>query len=77
LRTLLASWPRHRGFGNAREVRKLFHDVTNRQARLLHGVRGQGERLRTDLMRTIPAEAIPAPVIQTVSKRPGKYVGYL
>jgi len=69
---LLASWPRHRGFGNAREVRKLFNDVVRRQAKLLHGA-----RLRTDLLRTIPAEAIPRPTMQSVSVRPPKYSGYL
>ena len=72
LRVLLASWPRHRGFGNAREVRKLFNDVVHRQAKLLHGT-----RLRTDLLRTIPAEAIPRPTKQSVSVRPPKYSGYL
>ena len=72
LQRLLASWPRHRGFGNAREVRKLFNEVVRRQAKLL----AAESRLRTDLMRTIPPEAIPAPSKRTTTERP-RYAGYL
>jgi len=72
LQRLLASWPRHRGFGNAREVRKLFNEVVRRQAKLL----AAESRLRTDLMRTIPPDAIPAPSKRTTTERP-RYAGYL
>ena len=58
LRQFIAAWPRHRGFGNGREVRKLFGDVTRRQSELL--VAGGSTRLLTaEQLRTITAEAIP------------------
>lgn len=54
----IAAWPRHRGFGNGREVRKLFGDVTRRHSELL--VAGGGARsLSAEQLRTITAEAIP------------------
>jgi hypothetical protein len=71
LRQLLASWPRHRGFGNAREVRKLFNEVVRRQAKGLTNK----PTLRTDLLRIIPAEAIPAPSQRTPANPPN--AGYL
>ena len=72
LQALLASWPRHRGFGNAREVRKLFHEVVRRQARLV----AAEPRLFTDILRIIPAEAIPRPSKCTLNV-PTRYPGYL
>ncbi|MEN9805371.1 MAG: hypothetical protein RIS41_2218 [Actinomycetota bacterium] len=58
LRQFIAAWPRHRGFGNGREVRKLFGDVTRRQSELL--VAGGSTRsLTAEQLRTITAEAIP------------------
>ena len=55
----IAAWPRHRGFGNGREVRKLFGDVTRRHSELL--VAGGSVRsITADQLRTITAEAVPA-----------------
>lgn len=54
----MAAWPRHRGFGNGREARKLFNEVTRRHAVLLAGQRPSTERLRT-----IPGAAVPVPPI--------------
>lgn len=58
LRSYVSAWPRHRGFGNGREVRKLFGDVTRRHSELL--VAGSSVRsISADQLRTITAEAIP------------------
>ena len=73
LRKLLASWPRHRGFGNAREVRKLFHEVVRRQAKLVAGE----SRYGTDLLKRIPADAIPPPSTRKASNLPPRNAGYL
>ena len=55
----IAAWPRHRGFGNGREVRKLFGDVTRRHSELL--VAGGSVRsITADQLRTITAGAVPA-----------------
>lgn len=58
LRRFVAAWPRHRGFGNGREVRKLFGDVTRRQSELLVAD-GSTRSLTAEQLRTITAEAIP------------------
>jgi hypothetical protein len=58
LRQFIAAWPRHRGFGNGREVRKLFGDVTRRQSELLVAG-GSARSLTAEQLRTITAEAIP------------------
>ena len=72
LRVVLASWPRHRGFGNAREVRKLFNEVVGRQAKSLAGT----TQWDTDKLRTIPATAIPGPSKQIPNRRKS-HPGYL
>ena len=59
LRRFVAAWPRHRGFGNGREVRKLFGDVTRRQSELLVAG-GSARSLTAEQLRTITAEAIPS-----------------
>lgn len=48
VREIIGAWPRDRGFGNAREVRRLFHDVVARHGAwmLRHGV-DDGPGLRT------------------------------
>jgi len=58
LRRLIAAWPRHRGFGNGREVRKLFGDVTRRHSELLVAS-GPVRSISAEQLRTITAEAIP------------------
>jgi len=73
LRAVLESWPRHRGFGNAREVRKLFNDVVRRQARMLKPV----SKRDTAAMRLITAAAIPRPAKRTVTDRRPSNAGYL
>ena len=65
LRIVLASWPRHRGFGNAREVRKLFDETVRRQGRGLTGI----SNLSAEQLRVIPPDAIPPPSKQTPNRR--------
>lgn len=57
LRRYVAAWPRHRGFGNGREVRKLFGDVTRRHSELL--VAGGGRGVTAERLRTVTADAVP------------------
>ena len=74
LRALIASWPRHRGFNNAREVRKLFHEVARNHAALLDGA----ARLDSTMLRVLPASVIPDPIAVVVN-RPTRdpFGGYL
>lgn len=58
LRRYVARWPRHRGFGNGREVRKLFGDVTRRHSDLLVAS-GATRSITADALRTITADAFP------------------
>ncbi len=58
LRAYVSAWPRHRGFGNGREVRKLFGDVTRRHSELLVAS-GPTRSITTDRLRTITADAVP------------------
>ena len=58
LRELIASWARGHGFGNAREIRRLFQQVTAAQALVLAG----RSRLDTRMLTRITEEMIPAPV---------------
>lgn len=77
LRHFIAAWPRHRGFGNGREVRKLFGDVTRRHSELLVAD-GSIRSITAERLRTITAEAIPeAPeTMQNLGVRYGQG-GYL
>jgi hypothetical protein len=52
------SWARGPGFGNAREVRRLFHHVVGVQAAML----ADESPLDTDVLRRITGEMIPDPV---------------
>jgi len=72
LRKVIQSWPKQRGFGNARDVRKLFHDVVTNQAGLL-----RNRKASTETMRELPVEAIPNPVDRSRSTKRPKNVGYL
>ncbi|MEY2996600.1 MAG: hypothetical protein RLZZ39_1425 [Actinomycetota bacterium] len=63
LRSFIGGWPRHRGFGNGREVRKLFGDVTRRHSELLVAS-GSVRSITAEQLRTITADAIPAPTHQ-------------
>lgn len=58
LGAFISGWPRHRGFGNGREVRKLFGDVTRRHSELLVAS-GPVRSISAEQLRTITAEAIP------------------
>lgn len=73
----VAAWPRHRGFGNGREVRKLFGDITRRHSELLVAA-GSPRSITADQLRTITAEAVPAApgVAPTLGVRYGQG-GYL
>ncbi|MEY3035099.1 MAG: hypothetical protein RLZ86_1721, partial [Actinomycetota bacterium] len=63
LRSFIGGWPRHRGFGNGREVRKLFGDVTRRHSELLVAS-GSVRSITAEQLRTITADAIPSPTHQ-------------
>ena len=63
VRAYMAAWPRHRGFGNGREVRKLFNEITRRHAVLVSGRTASTRRLRT-----LPADAVPTPQLQARSR---------
>ncbi|MEN9506578.1 MAG: hypothetical protein RI958_2504 [Actinomycetota bacterium] len=77
VRRYIEAWPRHRGFGNGREVRRLFTEVTRRQAELLVGAAGAAGASvplsTTDLCR-LSAAAVPAPPVFR-SHRPSHVVG--
>jgi hypothetical protein len=68
----MAAWPRHVGFGNGREVRKLFNEITRRHASLLSGAHPSTERLST-----ITADAVPSPYAPVVVPRSREHLGYL
>lgn len=57
LRGLMSSWERGTGFGNAREVRRLFQQVTAAQAMVLAG----RSRFDTAALSQITEEMIPLP----------------
>lgn len=58
VRSYIAAWPRWRGFGNGREVRKLFGDIARRHAELLFA-QGDGKKVTTEALRTITSDAVP------------------
>lgn len=66
VRAVIAAWPRHHGFGNAREVRKLFSDITRRHATLV-----AADTSGTCSLGTLPPEAVPAPVAATTAGHRG------
>ena len=66
----MSSWPRHRGFGNGREVRKLFNDITRRHAALIAETRPS-----TQLLRRIPVAAVPPTPIAPAPR--ADHPGYL
>ena len=65
----IRSWPRHRGFGNGREVRKLFNDIVRRHSTIV-----AAGRLDSSALCTIPVEAVPTPLQNT---SPVGHPGYL
>lgn len=69
VRAVIDAWPRHRGFGNGREVRKLFSDVTRRHATLL------ADDPSHHALNLIPADAVPTPAKATIPPR--QHLGYL
>ena len=71
---LVSSWPRHRGFNNAREIRKLFHEVARNHAAMLDGA----DRPDADMLRVLPGAVIPDPitVVVTTPTR-DRFTGYL
>lgn len=73
----IAAWPRHRGFGNGREARKLFTEVTRRHAGLLFGPGGPAGPLSIDQLCTITAAAVPDPPVFRQPRRAIGNGGYL
>jgi hypothetical protein len=72
VRAAIAAWPRHRGFGNGREVRKLFSDITRRHASIVAA--GRTGAPSADALRVVPADAVPA--APPAATRP-RHLGYL
>ena len=72
VRATIAAWPRHRGFGNGREVRKLYSDITRRHASIVAA--GRTGAPSADALRIVPADAVPA--APPVATRP-RHLGYL
>lgn len=66
----MAAWPHHRGFGNGREVRKLFNDITRRHAALI-----AESRPSTQLLRRIPVSAVPVAPVAPIRRT--DHPGYL
>lgn len=73
VRTTIAGWPRHRGFGNGREVRKLFSDITRRHASIVAAA-DRAVAPSTDTLRIIPADAVPTAPAAPATPR---HLGYL
>jgi SpoVK/Ycf46/Vps4 family AAA+-type ATPase len=72
VRATIAAWPRHRGFGNGREVRKLFSDITRRHASIVAA--GRTGAPSADALRVVPADAVPVAPAATTGPR---HLGYL
>jgi len=84
---LIDQWPRQHGFGNAREVRNLFHEMTRQHAVLLDRA-GESTEVNpsndtpstdppsTEALRTITAEAVPSPKPPR-PRPPDHHPGYL
>ena len=66
--SVIASWPRYPGFGNGRDVRILFNDITRRQAVLL-AQRSASGSVSTDSLRTITVDAVPDPLPMSATTR--------
>ncbi len=76
LARVIASMPRHEGFGNGREMRKLFHATVRRQAQLLHA--NVGATMSTSTLRSLGAEAIcNGPLVVQQSHQQQTLWGYL
>jgi SpoVK/Ycf46/Vps4 family AAA+-type ATPase len=58
LRESIAALPRNHGFGNAREMRKLFGAIIGSHSRWVSSLGGEPSR---DILRTIPADLIAVP----------------
>lgn len=72
----IASMPRHHGFGNGREMRKLFHTAVRRQAQLLHA--NVGATMSASTLRSLSAEAIySGPNVAQQSHQQQTLWGYL
>ncbi len=67
LRSLLARMPRGRGFGNGREVRRLFHAAVREHASGL----AHKERPDTMALRTLTADVFPQPAAPQPRATPG------
>ena len=73
VRTIITGWPRHRGFGNGREVRKLFSDITRCHASIVASA-DRSVAPSTDTLRILTADAVPsAPAMSSTPRT----LGYL
>lgn len=72
----IAAWPRNEHFGNGREVRKLFTEITRRHADLLFRGRAPGE-ISTAQLRQLRLDAVPTPPVYRPNPRRGEDHGYL
>lgn len=76
---VIEAWPREKGFGNGRSVRKLFNEIIANQAMLLDDM----SDLDTERLEIIPVEAIPVLVGAGLEKAGprtasrGGFLGYL
>lgn len=71
VRTVIDRWPRRPDFGNARDIRNLFHEITRKHALLIHGEEADTSRLRTLTVEAVPEPRPPKP------STPGHHPGYL
>ena len=62
-------WTRRQGFGNARDVRNLFHEVIRKHAVLVDADGADAQALRTITAGAIPDPRGPRP--PTDSRHPG------
>lgn len=60
------SWPRHEGFGNGRDVRRLFNTIIGNQATLL----AQETQPSFASLQLITAESVPEPLLNQVEPEP-------
>jgi hypothetical protein len=68
---LVASWPRDRGFANAREVRRLFDEIVGRHAVSAAIAMDEQTRLATAALQRLGVEHVPVPrVAREPSPRP-------
>lgn len=76
VRAYIAAWPRDEHFGNGREVRKLFTEITRRHADLLFQGRHPSQISPAQLRQIQPDAVPPPPAFRQMSRR-HEHHGYL